>query len=294
MAEAPNEAHEVATGALSGAPARMRAGREAAGLSLEQVAERTRVPLRHLAALERGDYGALPGTTYCAGFARAFARAVDIDEASLIAEIRDEIAEMGGLGQDAYEFQEAVNPARVPPSALAWTAALIALLLAVGYGIWRMQLNTPPTEDQIAVQQAAAAGVTAPVNAVRPAPAPTPTGPVVLMAADQVWMRIYQPDGKRLFEGTLAAGQSYTVPPDARDPMILTGRPDALAVTVGGQAVPPLGTAERTISDVQISPGALLARPRQPAGGDDPLTATPGNAAAAAAPQAPPANAAAR
>ncbi len=49
----------------------------------------------------------------------------------------------------------------------------------------------------------------------------------------------------------------------ARDPMILTGRPDALSVTVGGQAIPPLGSPEKTISDVPVSASALLARPKQ-------------------------------
>ncbi|MET0137909.1 MAG: helix-turn-helix transcriptional regulator, partial [Sphingobium sp.] len=72
--ETDGQAHGVvATGSAS---AQMRAAREAAGLQLTEVAARTRVPLRHLEALERGDFAALPGITYCAGFTRAYARAV--------------------------------------------------------------------------------------------------------------------------------------------------------------------------------------------------------------------------
>jgi cytoskeletal protein RodZ len=270
MSEQPIAADEEATAPLSGAAARMRQAREAAGLALKDIAETTRVPLRHLAALEEGDFGALPGATYVAGFARAYARAVGLDEAALVAEIRGEIGEAGGLGHSPYEFEEAVNPARIPPRWLAWAGALIAILLAAGYGVWRMQLTTPPTDDQIAAQENVAEAVNEAASAGNNAAAPQAvTGPVVMTAADDVWIRIYQPDGTRLYEGTLKRGESYTVPDNARDPMILTGRPDALAVTVGGQAIPPLGPAERTISDVLVTPAALLARARTPAPAED-------------------------
>jgi cytoskeleton protein RodZ len=256
----PIEAQEDETTTVAGVPARMRAAREAAGLSLKDIADTTRVPLRHLVALEEGNYGALPGVTYCAGFARAYARAVGLDEAALAADVRNEIGAMGGLGQDAYEFEEAVNPARVPPRWLAWTAAIAVLVIAGGYSLWRTQLTTPPTDEQIAAQTIDEASQATPAgNAAAPVPA-VPVGPVVMTAADDVWLRIYQPDGTRLYEGTLKRGESYTVPDDAREPMILTGRPDALAVTVGGQAVSPLGTAERTIADVPVYAAALIAR----------------------------------
>ncbi len=186
---------------------------------------------------------------------------------------------MGGLGHSAYAFEEAVNPARIPPRWLAWAAAVIVLVFAGGYGIWRMQLMTPPTDDQIASQTAETVQGTppGPVNQAAPTPAPA-MGPVVMTAVDDVWIRIYQADGTRLYEGTLKRGDSYTVPDNARDPMILTGRPDALAVTVGGQAIPPLGPAERTISDVPVGAAALLERARQPVPAEDNGAAPVGNA----------------
>lgn len=285
MAKQPKATDEQAGAALqdASAPEQMRRAREAAGLTLEDVATRTRVPIRHLAALETGDYQALPGTTYAAGFSRAFARVVGIEEAQLVAKVRAEIDEQGGVGQGPYEIEEPVDPSSVPPRTLAWAVAILILLLAGGYAIWRMQLNTPPTDEQLQAEQRTETRIANPVARTRPA-APTvqaSTGPVVMTAVNEVWLRIYEPDGKRLFEGTLAQGKSVTVPDTAREPMILTGRPDALAVTVGGQAIPPLGTAERTISDVPVSAAALLARKAAPPEGDDAPVA--GNAAAPAA-----------
>ncbi|MCW2350283.1 MULTISPECIES: helix-turn-helix domain-containing protein [unclassified Sphingobium] len=266
MREDANEKETVARSGLS-ASAQMRQAREAAGMSLDDVANRTRITLRHLTALEAGDYQALPGTTYCAGFSRAYARAVGIDEHALVSKVREEIAEMG-VEQDPYEIEEPVDPSSVPPRYLVIAAAVIALLFAGGYAIWRTQYITPPTDDQLAIEQRTEPRIADPRNkSAAPAQSPAqarPNGPVVLTAVNEVWLRIYQPDGKRLFEGTLEKDKSFTVPAEAQDPMILTGRPDALAVTVGGQAIPPLGTAERTISDVPLTAAALLERRVQP------------------------------
>lgn len=243
----------------------MRAARERAGLGLAEVAARTRVPLRHLEALERSDYAALPGLTYCAGFARAYARAVDLDEVALVAKIREEIDAKGELALGQYQIDEPADPARIPPRALAWAAAVIALLIAGGYALWRTQIDAISTDEPLTAQAPPPQdSIRVPIKPI----VPPSTGPVVMTAVEDVWLRIYEPEGKALFENTLKRGETYTVPQDARNPMILTGRADALAITVGGRPVPPLGTAERTISDVPVSAAALLAREnRKPAAG---------------------------
>ena len=73
---------------------RLRLAREAAGLSLADVATRTRITQRHLSAIEKSDFSELPGRTYVTGFARAYARAVDLPE-----------AEVGAAGTLRAEFQ---------------------------------------------------------------------------------------------------------------------------------------------------------------------------------------------
>lgn len=269
----------------------LRRAREAQGLSLQDVATRTRVPVRQLSLVEAHDYAALPGIPYAVGFSRAYARAVGADEAQVAAGVRRELASADVANAPRYEMFEPADPARVPPRYLAWTAAIIALLIAVGWGVWRSQMFTPPTDEQIAAQvspQASKPATGPGAPAARPAPPPT-QGPVVLTATDQVWLRIYDGTGERLFEKQMEKGETFTVPANANNPMILTGRPNAVAVTVGGQAVPPLGPPERTISDVPISAAALLARAPAPVSGaaTPPVsgTAAPAPAAGAAAPR---------
>lgn len=272
---------------------RLADARKAAGLDLADIASRTRIPQRHLEAIEQGRYGDLPAVTYCTGFAKAYARVVGLDEVALGRDLRAELAELGGVTREPQYFEPA-DPARVAPRGLAWTAAALAILLIAGYVVFRAGLlDGVNGRDPLAV----AAGTDAPVaeqagapelaaaNRAAPAAAPAPTsGPVVLTALQNVWLRIYDADGKRLFEKEMQVGETYQVPADANNPQILTGRPDALRVTVGGREVAPLGPPEKTISDVGVSAAALAARLAAPASAVPPAPASGQPPAGAAQP----------
>src|SRR6185369_2178998 len=72
---------------------RLRAAREEKGLSLEDVAAQTRIPQRHLASIEVGDWDNLPAPTYTVGFAKSYASAVGLDRTEIGNQLREE---MGG------------------------------------------------------------------------------------------------------------------------------------------------------------------------------------------------------
>src|SRR5690606_31306970 len=66
--------------------------------------------------------------------------------------------------------------------------------------------------------------------------------------------------GPTLYMGELAPNQRYEVPSDARDPILLTGRPDVLRVQIGATIIPALGSSRRTISNVSLKAPALVER----------------------------------
>ncbi len=253
----------------------LKAARESAGFSLEQIAQKTRVPMRHLEAIEKSNFGALPGPTYTMGFVKAYSRALNLDEPKIISELRVELSQGGFDGKPASQLSyEPTDPARVPSRTLAWTAAGIALALLVGYFVWRSFAfapdATPVADTQTAEKKA---DQPAPVAANTPAAAIDPKGQVVLTATDTVWLRVYDANKKRLFESEMKAGESYTIPADAANPMVNTGRAQAIKVTIGGKEVAPLGPPDKGLSDVGVSAQALLARVAEPA--SPATTATP-------------------
>lgn len=239
---------------------RLRQAREQAGLSLDQVASQTRIPMRHLQHIEREEWDALPAVTYCVGFVRSYANAIGLDGAELSREVRDKL---GGLRTpvQAAEYYEPADPARVPPRTLAIVAALIAAALVVFYLVWRGTLN----EDA-----ASSGGVTVPLSEAEAPAAPTAASPppqavtgqsVVLTATQEVWLRISDASGgPALFNGTMTSGQTFDVPATAQAPVIRTGRPQVLRVSVGGRDIGPLEPAERTIADVSLRAEDVVAR----------------------------------
>lgn len=245
---------------------RLKAAREKVGLSLDDVANKTRVPIRHLQHIEAGEWDALPAPTYSVGFARSYANAVGLNGTDIGAELREQLG--GGQSRSPVaSYYEPADPARVPPKSLAIVAGVIALLLVVGYMIWRSG-----TVDDTDIEQAEIAAIVdspiaqtakAPPSAAPAATSAAATGPVVLTATDEVWLRIYEEGGARIHEATLKAGESYQVPATAQRPQIVTGRPQVLRATVGNIVIPQLAPTERTISDVSLLPADLIARQQQ-------------------------------
>ncbi len=69
----------------------LRHEREARGLTVEAIASQTKIPSRHLEALERGDGLALPAF-YQRAEVRAVARVVGVDEQAALAQLDTELA----------------------------------------------------------------------------------------------------------------------------------------------------------------------------------------------------------
>jgi len=110
--DAPPQADLPAT---DGPGARLRAAREAAGLSLDQVAQQLKLAPRQVKALEDEDFARLPGRTFARGFVRNYARLLNLDGDGLLALLPD----------------AAKAPALEAPT-LQWTGTMIAELPVAG------------------------------------------------------------------------------------------------------------------------------------------------------------------
>lgn len=254
-----DEAREAPTG---GVGAQLRVAREAMRVDLPHIAALTRIPLRHLEAIERGDFTALPSRAYAVGFSRSYASAVGLDPAVITDAVRVELADTSMRRTVPSPGMEPGDPARLPSAGLAWFGAIAALLLAVGvYAFYNAYFGAGTVPGSLLTP--APAATKAPIAAASPKPSSTATGGAVVLTAmeDGVWLRLYEEGGERLFERALAKGETVTVPTTASDPRINTGRPDALAIMVGNKPVPPLADRPVTLSGVPVSAAALLARP---------------------------------
>lgn len=251
--------------------------REAAGLSLAQIAEQTKIPERHLLAIEQDNFGALPARTYAVGFSRSYARVLGLDEAEIVRLVRTELDGAAPEPTPRAAAFEPGDPARIPSTAFAWLAGALAVgVIVAGFFFWRSYYAPAAELPPIAAETPTPAPAATPAAA-----APASTGQVVFTALEPgVWVKFYDATGQ-LLQKELAQGESYAVPATASGPMIWTARPQALAITIDGKPVPKLAEKQTTLKDVPVTAAALLARPAAPA-------ALPASATAPALAAAPP------
>jgi len=264
-----SEDHTGADAALpagnAGPGATLRAAREARRLEVAHIAAETRIPLRHLEAIEADNFESLPSRAYAIGFARTYARALGLDDVAIVDAVRAELADGSMRRTVPSPGMEPGDPARLPSAGLAWAAAGAVVILAIGiFAFYNSYFGAGTEPGSLLSSEPTPAATSAPATPA-PATAPAVSGPVVLTALeDGIWVRLYEEGGERLTERTLKLGETLEVPVAARDPRINTGRPDALSVTIGGQQVAKLSERPETISGVPVSAAALAARAATP------------------------------
>ena len=70
------------------------------GISLEQIADTTKISIRSLEAIEQGDFRKLPGGIYNTSYIRQYARAIEYDESALIAFYKREMERADGTARN--------------------------------------------------------------------------------------------------------------------------------------------------------------------------------------------------
>jgi cytoskeletal protein RodZ len=251
---------------------RLRRAREARAMSLDDVANQTRIPMRHLQHIEQEEWDALPAATYAIGFTRNYASAVGLDGPAIANELRDQI---GGPRRraPAPEYYEPADPARVPPRSLVIGVIILAILLIGGYVLWRnlggAETASAPEETVIPVENN-----DAPAANDQAAPPEALTGrTVTLTSLGDVWISVSD-GGTALFSGILATGQTYNVPATATRPLLRTANPQLLRAAAGDRDLGLIGPVRRTVSNVSLLPQDLAARasgePAAAAGGPAP------------------------
>lgn len=238
----------------------LAAERQRQQLDLSEIAGRTRIPLRHLEAIERGKHADLPALPYSAGFVKTYGNALGLDGQALSRAFREQMGDekRAHFEPEAYE---PVDPSRVPSRLLAMIALGVALLLGMGYLLLRFEGDNSDLAKLAAdtVQDVRSAPAR-PAAAPPPAAPAIPTGPISVAAVDDVWLKISERDATRTYYmDVLKAGQSFTVPDDVVDPILRTGRPQSVKVSVGDTALPPIGEPDRIVRAYSLKRDALVA-----------------------------------
>ena len=185
----------------------LRHAREARGLSVDAVASQTKIPSRHLQALERGDRVALPAF-YQRAEVRAVARAVGIDEQLAVARMEAELAPV-----EPAPLPAPPTSTRVPAHFVLAMIGVFAVV--VGLAGWGTFERTTGREDAVEQPKPAAAPPTTPTLPAREVPG-VPTietvaaedpAPVVPVGPTELVIQT-QPEGARVTVNGVGWGEA--------------------------------------------------------------------------------------
>jgi cytoskeleton protein RodZ len=170
-------AHDAAPIGTVSAGTLLRAGREAAGLTVAAVSQQLKLAPRQIAALEEGDFAKLPGRTFIRGFVRNYARLLRLDSDAVLAALPEAAAsaayENPSLAPTPRPMGEL--PADVPsrPSPARWAIPLALVAVVAVAAIYEIARPPVPPTPQVATGRPATPMVqVAPIAAPVPATAP--------------------------------------------------------------------------------------------------------------------------
>jgi cytoskeleton protein RodZ len=285
---------EVATAADAAPPsagAMLREARDRLGLSIGEVANHLKLSLRQVEAMEADAFDRLPSPMFVRGFARSYARLLQLDPGPLLQALERQLPSLPAGGQGAASARPA--PARQPaPAAIPFPSpdqpsrrlhAVAALLAAgvVGFLAWEWFGPLPRQEAAVRPSTQAAAEAS---------PAGAPEGPAQAAAGDAA----AAPEGS---PGDASQGSAAGA--GAADAAAVAGGPPAPGLPIGASSSAPseigsaLGTGPRTVRlsfdreswvEIRDARGRLIFSQLNPPGssqevqGEPPLSLVVGNA----------------
>ena len=224
----------------------LRAAREDAGLTVADVADRTRIRATVISAMERDEFALCGGDIYARGHVRSISAAIGVEAGPFVAEFDRDHAVEAPMASRVFEAETTTRRERRGPN---WSAVMATALVAA-VAFLGVQLVTGGGE--------APRGTTT-VADPTPTPTPTPTGsdtpsaeptdsPVEVVPTDEVvvqvtavaggvsWVQVTDSKGTVRFTGNLADGQARTFR-DKTPPALILGNASGVVLVVNGSDV---------------------------------------------------------
>ncbi|HBT46387.1 MAG TPA: hypothetical protein DEA73_00680 [Peptococcaceae bacterium] len=242
----------------------LRRAREEKGITLREAEEATKIRLKYLDALEKGDFHQFPGRVYAIGFLRSYARYLGLDPQELVEELK---AELPAEEEEEYRI---ASPGRGQGEegrkrgiGRWWVVVLVLFLL---WGLNHLYNRSRPVpEESSPFPPPLANGEVTPPEAQPPSPPPVEPPPAQVPEVRGVEVKVYvrerecwigvRVDGRDAFSGTLRAGDTRTFRGDEAITLTL-GSAGVAEVTVNGELLPPLGRVGEVVTRTFRAPEA--------------------------------------
>jgi len=232
----------------------LRAAREAAGLTVEQVSNKTNIRAGVIEDLEKNSVEVCGGIAYARGHIRSIARVIKADGDLLVTSIEaaQNIRSTKIIDQ-LYANNVADRPKEKKVMKFSTLAGAAVIILGIGFVISIALENASTTKSKIQITPSAVATPTASAT-------PTAVGAVNLTftgIGGKTWIGIIDSTGKQIFDGQIKSGetQSFT---NTNSLKATIGNAAAVKVSLNGLDLGVVGGYGEVIRINYTSTGAVI------------------------------------
>ena len=238
----------------------LRRQREMRGIELRQIADRTKISLRYLKAMEQDRFDLLPAAVFAKGFLREYAKYVGLNPDEVVnfflsahaaegerAEGEVEELRRGGGGSSPWTWGVAVALAAVLALALVAYLAFYAESRRGGRPAVPASIAPPPQTEL----PPAAPPEPAPAAAQAPEAAPAAPLQVTLDFTQECWVEVVV-DGRQRISELHVQGESLQLAAQTTVLLANIGNPAGVEIQVNGVPLPLTGPPGRPVRDLTI------------------------------------------
>jgi cytoskeleton protein RodZ len=232
--------------------------RELRGISLQEIADSTRISLKFLQAVEEDRLDIIPGQFFIRGILRSYARSIGLDENQVLNKYQEKV-----MFEEQLAYQEArrrPSPRRLPrpKKTLVWALSSVVLIGAAAF--LYLFVFSSPERGRIAPKSLTR---TEPKVVTPHLPVPSsqpPAEPVVeerrfldldFAFLEETWIRV-SADGLIIWDGIKKPGESLQVKAE-REVLLDIGNAGGLSFTINGEKAKPLGPLGAVRKDIAIT-----------------------------------------
>jgi cytoskeleton protein RodZ len=235
--------------------ARLRAARERAGLTIQDVSASTRIRPASIEALERGDFAALPGTFYIRAFIRTYASFLGLSPQAVLDEYDADREQPQPMPSTPSAWQTSARRVSSQLAAAATSTGVVVALVVglLALAIARNKPNAQRPSGPVAVGtsgKGAAAPEPARASQAAPAAASPETLTIDIQADAPLWVT-GAADGKRVLYRLLAPGERVSIKA-ANTLAFRVGDASAFTYSINGVPGKPIG-GPGEVRDLEIT-----------------------------------------
>jgi transcriptional regulator with XRE-family HTH domain len=230
--------------------------RELRGISLQEIADATKINIRYLRDLEEDKLENLPGTFFLKGIIRSYAKYIGLDENTILNSYYESELHREKETETEEEEETQKTQYRLPTKVrrIFFSISLFLIFMAVltlAYIFIYQKPKTRQVEEAVSTQ---------PIQ--KSVPTPPPEMPVSVVEEEkeivldlaflmETWIQIYA-DGERVIDGLKLEGEKVQV--IAKEELLIhTGNAGGISVTLNNKSGKPFGESGAVAKDIRIT-----------------------------------------